>query len=346
MPQTQPGQFNVYVPSHDATNKLTIDFARNVKDFGVNRYTQIQPVKVPRGYYLQFLVEEAGRVIYTDARDSAWPDGNDAPKGIGDTEAFEWKEYRAQRRAKAFTLGDLTTDSASWDIVAQHSSIKARQMMTIRTQLAVNALTTTTNYDSTHRLDVTAISGNTGNWANSTTARGDIKRSLHVAMEVILDDTLAAVKQGDLMLVINSTLAREMAESQEIVDYIKGSPDALAQIKGELPGTNVMYGLPDMLWGFKVEVEPTRKVTTLKGHTTARSQILATATPFICSRPGALEAPAGTPSFSTCTMMALEEMTVETKRDSDNRRTTGRVVENYQFVMTAAASGVLFSNAG
>jgi hypothetical protein len=43
-------------------------------------------------------------------------------------------------------------------------------------------------------------------------------------------------------------------------------------------------------------------------------------------------------------MFAYEEMTVETKNDSDNRRTIGRVVENLVPKVVAPASGVLFTN--
>ena len=74
----------------------------------------------------------------------------------------------------------------------------------------------------------------------------DDKLGFITGMELILDDTLAAVDLDDLVLLINSADAGNLIESQEIVDYIKGSPDALAQIKGELPGKNSMYGLPSL----------------------------------------------------------------------------------------------------
>ena len=51
------------------------------------------------------------------------------------------------------------------------------------------------------------------------------------------------------------------------------------------------------------------------------------------------------PNFSTLVLFAQEEMTTETLRDNNNRRTTGRVVENVGANMVAPASGVLFTNA-
>ncbi len=189
------------------------------------------------------------------------------------------------------------------------------------------------------------IAGNTGNWAQSTTARQDIKRSFNEAAEVILDDTLAAVDINDLMVVINSRLASNMSLTQEIVDYIKGSPEALAQVRGELPGSNTFYGLPDKLYGFPLIVEKSRKVTTHKGATTARSQVLPNATPFMCARPGGLVGVQNAPNFSTVAIFVQEEMTAETKRDDDNRRTKARIVDTYVAKMIAPVSGVLYTGA-
>ncbi len=345
MTAAYPSATNTFIKDHDATNKMVIDFARNPSKFAVNQYCQIVPVKKLAGYYMRMTIEEAGRIQKTDLSNFSWPDGNEAPSGDDGLESFDFQQYLAKRYAYAFRLGDLTVDQASWNIVATHASIKTRQAMTARTQKAVTALTTTGNYAATHVLDVTAISGNSGTMAQSTTARQDIKRSLQTAAELILDDTLAAIDLDDLIFVISSSLASSLSLSQEIVDYLKQSPDALAQVRGELPGRNTMYGLPDKLYGFPVVVEKTRKVTTKKGATTSRSQILAASTPFMCARPGGLVGVADAPNFSTCCIFAQEEMTVETLRDNPNRRTMGRVVDTFDVQLVAPSSGVMFQNA-
>lgn len=340
-----PSSQNVFVPNHEASGKLVVDFARNTKDFAVNKYVQVVPVEQVKGYYLKVTVEEAGRIINSDLSQFVWADGAAAPEGMDGLESFEFFGYETIRRAFPFTMGALTIKQASWDIVAQHASIKARQAMTARTQLAITALTTSGNYDSSHVLDVTTISGNSGPWNQSTTARQDIKRSLNTAAEVILDDTLGAIQLSDLNVVLSSALAKELSECQEIVDYIKGTPDALAQIRGELPSRNAFYGIPDTLYGFPILVEATRKVTNKKGATRAVSSVLGKSTPFMCARPGALQGVADAPNFSTCVIFAQEEMTVEQFEDTNNRRTTGRVVENVVAKIVAPASGVLFNNA-
>ena len=345
MTAAYPGATNVFIKDHNASGKMVVDYARNVKDFPVNGYAQIVPVDKVGGYYLEMTVEEAGRIVNANLDNFVWYDGEPAPEGAEGTEAFEWKPFACTRRAFPFKMGNLTAENASWDIISQHSSIKSRQAMTARTQLAVTALTTTAIYDATHVLDVTAVSGNTGSWAVSTTARQDIKRSLITAAEKISDDTLDVVRPEDLRLVISGSLAGKISLCQEIVDYVKASPQAMAMIKGEIEGgRNVRYGLPNQLYGFELFVESTRKVTSRKGATRAVSSVFPTTSAALCSRVGQLEGVAGAPSFSTLVIFAYEEMTVETKNDSDNRRTIGRVVENITANVVAPASGVLFTN--
>jgi hypothetical protein len=323
---------------------MVIDFARNPNDFAVNGYVQIIPVKKVAGYYLEMTVEEAGRILNAELDNFVWYDGEPAPEGAEGTESFEWKPFSCIRRAYPFKLGNLSIENATWDIVAQHSSIKARQAMTARTQLAVNELTKTTNYATDHVLDVTAIPGALGNWAQSTTARTDIKRSLIAAAEKIADDTLDVVRPEDLRLVISTSLAGVMSMSQEIHDYIKGSPFAMAQVKGEVANRNARYGLPEQLYGFELFVEGARKVVSRKGATRKVESVFPATQAAMVARPGKLEGVAGAPSFSTLCLFAYEEMTVETKNDSDNRRTIGRVVENVTAKVVAPASGVLFTN--
>jgi hypothetical protein len=342
-----PGGNNTFVPSHEASGKLVVDFSRNVKKFAVNQYTKIVTAPQSIGYYLKSTIDEAGRILDDDVLDALWNDGENAPGGRDGTREHEYKAFQTARRLWAFTLGDKAVQQATWDIVAQHAATKAQQAMTARTMLALQAVLTTGNHISSHVVDISSVTGNTGTWAASTSNRQDIKRSLNVARELILDDTLAAVDIDDLYLVINSTLARQLSECQEIVEYIKGSPDALAQIKGELRGSNqnAYYGLPSQLYGLNLIVEKTRRVTSRKRATSVKTQVLPTATPFIVARPGSLEGTYGAPNFSAVTGFMYEEMTAETKKDKDNRRTSGRIVEDYVYVLTAPECAVMFQNA-
>ena len=338
-----PNQSNVVVKSLEASGKLLIDFARDPKKFDVNKYVQVVPVKKTSGLYLKMTIEEAARILYSDLRNFVWYDGQPAPEGNDGTESFELESFYTKRYCYPTRLGDLAVDMADWNLLAQCLSIKARQAMTARTQLAITALTNSGNYDASHVMTVSSIANTSGTWANSTTARQDIKRSIITGLEKVHDDTLAAVDLNDMILVINSADAGNMIESQEIVDYIKGSPDALAQIKGELPGKNAIYGLPDKIYGVPLVVEKTRKVTSKKGATRAVTQVLPTGTAILCARPGGLKGTENGPNFSTCVIFAEEEMTAETIRQPDHRRVISRVVENISAYVVAPASGILFN---
>jgi len=351
MPAVFPGSHNTFVPNHEATGKLVVDFSRNPKDFPLNQYAQIVPVEVDIGLYLAMTVEERGRILNDDLSDFVWPDGNDAPSGSDGTESHQFLSYRAERYAYATRLGWKTVKNASWDIVAQHLAIKAQQAMTGRTQKAVKLLTTSGNWDSTHTAAVSAISGNTGTWAASTTARQDIKRSLNYAASLILKDTLGGIKMSDpdnLQLVLSPDLASAIAQCQEIVDHIKGSPEAYAQVRGELPGQNSRWGLPDRLYGYKVVIEDTAKVTSKKGATRVASYVWGSTVAAMVSRPGGLIGVANAPSFSTVTVFVNkeEEMVAETKQDEDNKVTKGRVIDTFDTKLTAPVSGFLFTSAG
>ena len=341
-----PGSHNVFVKDHEASNRMVVDFSRNTKDFAVNSYAQIQETKKVAGYYREVTIEEAGRILNTDLSNFAWHDGTPAPTGYQGTESFEWKDFNCKRYLYPVTLGDLTVDQASWDIRNEYAAKKAQQAMTARTQSVVTAMTTSGSYAASHTSVVSSITGNTGTWAASTSARQDVKRSLNVAADTILLDTLAGVDINDLLIVLNPTLAKEIALSQEIVDHIKGSPEALAQIRGELPGRNAIFGLPDKLYGFPVIIEKTVKVTSRKGASSVvKSYVLPTATPFMCSRPGGLVGKFGAPTFATCVVFIHEEMTTETLREPNDRLSTIRVVENFDAKLVAPVSGFLFTGA-
>lgn len=342
-----PSSQNTFVKSHEATNKLVVDFSRNPKDFGVTRYTQIVPVDKTAGYYMRMTLEEAARVLNSDVSEHYWPDNEESPQGLSGTESFRWEEFRAKRYAYAFRLGDRTVDVSSWDIVAQHGAIKAQQAMTARTVLAIAELQNSSNYAAAHTSAVSAITGNTGTWAESTTARQDIRRSLNYAANVIRKATFAVVKPKDLMLVITPETAKELAECQEIVDFIKGSPAAWASINGNLAdqNNNVGYGLPPDLYGYELVIEDAVKVTSHKAATKTDDWVMDGAKPFLCARPGGLTGTYGAPSFSTCTIFMKEEMTTETLRDPNHRLTRGRVTEDFDVVMTAPISGFLFTSA-
>jgi hypothetical protein len=340
---TTPGGSNTYVP--ELTNQLVVSLSANPDSFPVNEYIQLIPVDKDTGLYPKIGREEAGRLMDTTGNQEIWADGQDAPEWGGELEEHSFVNYRTTRRQFNYRIGDKAADQASYDVRAKAASDKGEVAMRRRTQLAITAATTTGNYESTHVLTVASISGNTDKWDVSTSARSDIKRSLHTAAELIMKDSLNAVKPKDLVIVMSPGCAMKIGTSAEIVNAIIQSPEAFGMIQGKLPESQ--FGCPPMLYGYKVVIEDTYKVTSLKGSSaTTRSIILPDATPFMCARKGSLtDGKLGVPSFSTHVMFVYEDMTVEEKHDEWNRVQKGRVVDDVQAQVAAPVTGVLFQAA-
>lgn len=342
MPSSTAGPQTTYVPDAASSGNLVVDFSRNPKSFALSEWCQYVPVKKTEGRYLLMTVEQAGRLLNTDLQDFMWPDEAEAPTGYGNLEYFSWESYICKRYAFPFRVGQLAAEQAAWDILAQNGRQAAQRAMTARTQAMVSIAQTSGNYPTGHTANVSAITGVTGKWDVSTTARKDIKRSLDHAAETIMLATLGAVKQEELMLVISPGCARKMSVCQEIVDHIKGSPSAEKELTKTLGGVN-RFGIPETLYGYKVVIDNAAKTTSRKGATKAQSFVMSDTSPFMCSRVGGLEGIEGSPSFSTFQIFLYEEMTTESKYDPDNRRHLGRVVENYAPKIVAPLSGYLFT---
>lgn len=345
MPTSVVSATSTFIPDHAASGGLVVDFSRNPKEFKLSEWCQYVPVEKVEGRYVLMTIEEGGRLINTNLADFFWADGADAPLGFGNLETFNWQSFSARRYAFPFIMGELGVEQASWDVLAAHARRAAQRAMTARTQAMSTIATTSGNYDATHTSAVSSISGVTGKWDVSTTARMDIKRSLDYAAEIILKDTLGAVKPKDLMVVMSPGCAKKMSVSQEVVDYVKGSKDAKDTIINTLGGEVNRFGMPEYLHGYKIVIEDAVKVTSRKGATKVATYALADTTPFMCSRVGGLEGVEGTPSFSTFQCFLKEEMTVESKHDKDNRRHLGRVVDHYAGKIVAPISGFLFTAA-
>lgn len=331
-------------------DSLIIDFSRNQRDFSVNRYMQIVPVKKTTDLYLKMGIDECARIINGDLAEFAWPDAADRPSGSDGTEQFTFLSYICKRYIYNAYLGKIAQSNADWDIVQQHARIKAAQAMTSRTVRAIAAMTNASNYDSSHKIDVTTISdesgANSGKWSAGTVSNGNIQRSLNYAANKIKLDTNSVVKPEDLVVVMSPTCARTIALTQEVKDYMKGSYEAGKVVRGEDQWSNKQFNLPPELFGYPIVVEDCVKVTTRKGGTQTRSYAMPNDTPFMAARVGGLEGVANAPNFSTGVIFVFSEddMSMETFDDVRNRRTEVSVVDHFDVQMVAPVSGFLFQN--
>lgn len=341
----RPGATNTYVRNHDATGNLIVSFSRAISDFPLPKYVQYRPVKKTTGLYLRIKPENCARIVNSNLEDFVWPDGADAPK-MPNMSEFKYEDYRTERFLFPWQLGYKTRNEADWPLGPVNKEECAQQAMTGRTQLVVNQLETTGNWDASHILDVTSLDGADDSWENSTSSDQFIKNGIGYGAQLIHKATFGRVKIKDLQLVMNPTTARRIGKAQEIVDFVKQQASAPGIMSYDDAWILEQYGLPAKLYGVNPVIEDTVVVTSRYGASTTTSEwAMSDGEVFLLARPGAIEASAGGgPSFSTMTLFLLEEMTVEERDDPDNRRYDGRIIEDYDSVMTAPVSGVWFRN--
>lgn len=373
MAYRDPSSTNSFVPSWEATAQ-TVGFILSPDEFRLNKYITWKPATKPVGLYLTLESEQSIRVP-TD-EEFAWPDGEARPEGNSNLMGFEYKTYRTERRDIPFTLGNRTRAACPWDIVGLHSTSAMSQEMTRITWKVLAFLQTTGNWGS-HTTDAATISGVGGGfWDTSTTAQNVIQKSLYNAYAQILADTNSVVKQNQVQVVISPDVARRTRTAPEILDYIKGSPFAQAQIRGELPNPNVEFGLPAKLFGFDIVVEVAQRVSTRKNPagTFTRGYIKDNGVLMMAKKdalPGeyASDQKTGITNFSTFQVFyyvgesqgkqgekaekwVQEDGTetggfpfvVETFEDTKNRRLDGHVVSDLGLQMVANQSGYLITN--
>lgn len=345
MPYQYPGMSNTYIPDHAATGHLVTQFSRNPKDFPLARYIQYRPIKTDRGFYLRLNIEQAGRVSGGTMDEYVWPSGADAPRRNAGTDKFSFEDYYAQRFAPDFTLDDMSMEQAGWDVKGVETANLAQQAMTLRTRRVHTALENASNWDATHRVDVTTLSFIAGRWDQSTTGRLDIKKSINYAVNLIRQDTLAVIKsKEDFRLVMNPRTAQKIGESQEMVGGFMQSPLAMPHWQGEKP-TYTEWGIPKYLYGIEVVVEDTVMVTSIRNATTVvRQDVCADGVAYLLARPGGLVAKSGGPSYSTAMCFTLKDMEVEVRHDINNKRLDGRIIDFTAEEVVAPVSGFVFLN--
>ncbi len=334
------GGGNTYIPSAGdiaAGGALQVEFTRSINSFGITQYAQIVPVSKMTGYYLYLDNADNARVV--NGSDYQWGLGDEAP--VGETNQFDFLQYATNRFAYAFSVPTETNAQAAWDVVAQHSRSKAQVAMTHRTLRAATALTSSNNWLS-NAYAATATSWGSGPWSGGTEASPTVQPSIQKALQIISLNTGGAVSPKDIYMVISPDTALALSQSAEVRAYVKNYPAAASFLQGS--DIFSRWGIPPTLFGLGgVVVDESVRVTTRKGATEARSFVYGDGAYFV-SRPGGLVGVEGSASFSTLTLFAYEDMTVESKTDEWNRRISGRVVDNSALVVTAPVSGVAIAD--
>lgn len=359
-----------FVPNFDASGKLVVAFSRNIKDFPINKWITLTPVKQLAGYYLRIVPENAARIVNAKVEDSIWPDGQPAPIGQFNTEVLDWKQFVCFRYVSPYAIGKLAVDSADFDVMTLHQRQAAQQRMTGRAQLVFKKLVPGSQAEAqsmwlnhwaygpnTANLSLALKEGNgtpaggtnPGNAYNGDAFQPNFKKILQTIAVKINQDTFGVVSTKNLCVVVNPNTAVRLSQSAEVHAYLKESPYALAQIRGDEKNQNAIWGLPERLYGFEIVVDDTVMVgdnplvqtdpnKSPFEYMQTKSYVLPDNALLVVAKPNSLVSPIG-PNFSTATIFAYEEMVVEEKYDEDNRLYRGRVIDTIGVELTAPVSG-------
>lgn len=351
-----PGPNNVYIPAFQGKMQaqLIVSYARDPKRFAVNKLAQRAPTNTLAGNWLTLRPEVLARIL-NDPNEVVWVDGQPRPTGTHNQQDFRATTYQCVRRARPAYIGWQTRDQAVWDIVDTQQQVLAHQMMTQRAFAFYNVAMASGNHLASHVKTATAwssIGGYTGGfWSAGTSTNPIVQRTLLQVGNQIRKDTMDAVRFDDLTLVITPQVALQIAVSAEIHDYVARSPFALGQIKGDVAGQNMEWGLPEKLYGMNLVVDGTLRTTS------GRLQIPATTvdiqdandnSALVIATPGALGSNVGqvNSAFASMAMFVYngEEMVVETQDEPWNKRTLMSVHETYDMRMVAPETAALVTN--
>lgn len=336
------GQSNTFVQDLDASGRLVTGFSRNPKKFRLAAYGQIQNVTKNAGYYLRIDQYNAMRLVGGNLEEFTWADSNPRPTYHNNNVEFALSPFRTIRRNFNNVTGMLAQDQADFKIGKIGENALAQKAMTARTRQAHLALANSANWDASHRKDVTTIPGG-GLWSAALSTTPFIRISVDYALNQVMLDTGSTVEPQDLILVMNPTTAFKISQTQEILDHIKQSPDAYSNLEGG-NGKWSRFGLPNRLFGLNVEIEDAVMVTTARNVTANPQYVMGDGIAYVMSRPGGIQGISDEPSFSTLTVFAKEEMTVENSTDTYNRLYDSNIVDDTVAIVTAPASGFALLN--
>lgn len=343
-----PGATNVQIPA--ATSQLHVEFSRNVLSFALNRYMQIIGGQRVVGLYAE--LSSSDPIIVITQEDNLWPDGQERP--VGRRRPMRWKEWNCERRTYSYTLGGLTVDQATFDVVAAHGRGEAARAMTDRTIDAITVLETTGNWDGNTAANLDGLGVTSGTWIGSAAAASQqyIKASFNIVKQNIAKTTGGVVTGDQLCCVINPVTADGMARSGEIREYMVNHEKAYSVLEGYERSIVDNWGLPPNLYGVEMCVEDAVKQTTQReiDGTATIAYVMSDNKAVFTSRvgglvgQGAVNQQNAAPTFTTLTGFFHEEMNVETEVEGWDRLLKGAVTDNRDIVLTAPISGYLLQD--
>lgn len=354
------GGFSGFIPA--ATGQV-ISFIRDPKTYRINKYAQLVPTSKTVGVYHRIGLDQAVRNVNSD--EFLWEDGAKRPDGHQNRLKYDTVEFQTERYNYPWTIGWKAIEQADVKLVVAHTAMAQNQLMVGRTNRAMTLLETASNWGN-NTATAHDLNDGAGFWDTASSDENHpnylaIKKSLDaVARRVALltNGMVDNAESSVLKLLISPTLAQKMANSPEIHNYLRESPYAMDQVRGRKAGQNSIWGLPDQLYGWDIEIENAVYVNqrpnssesigseaAVLGASPARKWAKSDTSAVVLSRVGGLDGQYGAPSFSTLQIYYYgKEVEIESFDEPKHRRTEGHVVEDTKCVLAAAPSGFLIQN--
>lgn len=339
-----PGGNNTYIPRFDLAASVMVDFTRNPNKFAINKLVKSIPVKEQVGKYLYFDPNDIARFKGGNTDRYKWAAGRNSGSGYDETFGFEFREFRTDRKRYEAKLELLGVEQASFPVQESYTRQLAQKAMTGRAIDFSNLITTSGNHVSGHYSASTAV-GTGARWDQGSLTNPVLKKGLDAVAQIIQRDTVSAVDWSQLSIVMNAKTAQALGSTPEVHAAYMQSQFALPQIQGKASGQNARWGLPDMLYGYRVIVEDLFYNDDNKLSASAQaSPVFPDDTLVMMLRDGDQEGQQESVNFSTVSMFCKEDMSVETLENSWEREVSLRVVDDYQMKMVAPVTSYLVTD--
>lgn len=352
MPSTFSSFTNAFIPGSSTTAEITanlvVNYARNQKDYNLNRYSTITPVSKPAGFYTRLAAGASIRLNPTTGYGYSWTPGQKRPLGEWNKLGHLYVPYNTFQYAYSTTLPLQTVETADWAIQPSHFAMISSQAMTNRAFQMASVATNTANYPSLHTSTATALAG--GFLGSGTSANPFLQKAIQQATIRISKSTGGMVSNPrQLVLITNPNGAAQMSRAEETRTALIQQVDAIKMLQGDEPTNAERFNIPDRYYGCQIIVEDS---VYNSGEVTAEDEIANSQyvwpdnSVLICARGKDLlwpEGAVGNPS--TLGIFEYEAMNAQTKSDDWNRLVDMSVAEQFQCQVVAPLTGFLITNA-
>jgi hypothetical protein len=324
--------------------EIIVSYSRDPKTFAVNKLCTITPVKLMQGLWAK-VDPSILASIYNDPNEALWPDGQPRPLGPQNTQAWGALQYSAVRRAEPYPIGYQEREQSIMPLETMATQALAHRAMTRRAFAFYTQSLNIANYPATNTFNCTAQVG--GKWSAATGTSPYIQASLQYLATQINQQTLGALNMNDLTLVLSPSAATLASQTQEIREYLARSQFALDQLRGDKPGQNAAWGMPDQLYGMKLVVDPTIINAAARLQGLSPSYVDGATTALVLCRPG--DIPSNVTqlqsTFSTWHFFVYEkeEMLTETWDDWFNKRIVIGMTDTFDIKPVAIETGGLIT---